>query len=214
MNEPKHTTGDSGFVASVVRHVGSGMALVLVVAGAFWGIGQARGPDQGDPVITRPAATSASPATETDQDSTSVAADSTPPTATAPPTSADTGEASPTSAGAATPTTTDEASPSASIPDIDPAEVSLQILDAAGDDGSRAEAAAATLRDDGHPIAARNQAVRGYESSTLFYTDGHEAEARAIAAAHPQFGVVEEKPANLSESVDVHVIVGADYPES
>lgn len=200
MDHGRHPDGDRSFRASVVRHLASGAALVALVATAFWGIGQVRAPGAGDPVIEDPGTATA--AADEGADPATTAEDT------------DAGE-TPVDAPEA-PSPDDEDSPSdaetAATAGFDPSEVSLQVLDAAGDGGARADAAEAALRDAGHPIVARHPAVRVYEQSTLFYTPGHEEDARQIASQHPQFTVVEEKPDNLSDAVAVHVVVGADYP--
>lgn len=201
MDDGRLSGGDRSFRASVVRHLASGIALVALVATAFWGIGQMQAPEVGDPVIEDPGT-----AAET-------APDDADPATAGDDTDAETpDDATPTEAA----TADDEAPPAdtetAATGEADPADVSVQVLDAAGDGGARADAAEAALREHGHPIVARHQAVRTYEQSTLFYTPGHEEEARQIAARHPEFTVVEEKPDNLSDSVAVHVVVGLDYP--
>ncbi len=163
------------------------MALVLVVTVLFWIIGRVRGPES--PLITQPAPTSPTP---------TVTSEPTTPTPATP-----TGL---TAAPAPTPTLTP--SPTVTIP---PSEITVQILDAAGDGGSAASDLGRRLRQAGYRVVATNQAVRTYQRSTLFYTQGHEADARVIQRDFPEFVVVDEKPANLSGNVDVHAVVGRDY---
>lgn len=86
----------------------------------------------------------------------------------------------------------------------------MQVLDAVIDDGGQtARDVASRLSDDGYRVVATNKAVRRYDVTTVFYTAGNQAKARQIAAVYG-FSRVEAQPGNLSESVDVHLVVGAD----
>jgi outer membrane biosynthesis protein TonB len=94
-------------------------------------------------------------------------------------------------------------------PAIAPGDVSIQVLDGyKADGGAAARAVAATLRDRGYRIIAENQAL-SYDRTAVLYTAGHEAAGRQVAA---EIGAAElrQQPGNLSTSVDVHVVVGAD----
>jgi hypothetical protein len=200
MVDAQHTPpGDRSFVTSVVKHLAGAVALVLVVSAAFWAVGQVR-TDDGSPTIT------AQPG-----DGTETVTDE--PTSTADPAN----ETSPSPAGEdtetepASPTETDtETTSEPPAEPIDPATISVQVLDAVvDDDGEAASGVASSLRADGYRVVAENQAVRQYEQTTVFYTSGNEDAARQIAAAYG-FEVVQEQPGNLSEDVDVHVVVGLD----
>jgi hypothetical protein len=94
---------------------------------------------------------------------------------------------------------------------VDPAEVSVQVLDAVGDGGVTASAAAEELREAGFDVIVINRASRGYDVTTVFWTDGQGPGGRAVAEA---LGTDEARvtPAEvrLSDSVDVHVVVGSD----
>lgn len=206
MTRGKHTpAGDRSFAVSVVVHLAAGVALVAAVAGAFWGIGQVRGPEDGPVIVGAP-----------DDDAPS-------PSPTPEPVTAD---PEPTASPRPTPTTDDDGSQDDGTEvadeggatdddtEVTPSEVSIQVLDATGDGGGRAQAAVEALRADGWRIVATNRAARYYERSTIFYTPGHEAAARALADRYPEFDIVQEKPDNLTSSVAVHVVVGGDYPES
>ena len=186
---------DGGVGAALGRNLVGALVLIAVVAAAFWAVGRVRDNDPGDgPIITGP--------------STPVAVDSTTPSGVE------------TSPGA---TTSPSPEPSGSVspeptgpppdPTISPSAVSIQILDAAGDDGTRADAADEALRAAGYNVIVVNRAVRVYEESTLFYSEGQEGAAQQIAASFPQFTVVQPKPDNLSSDVAVHVVVGRDYPD-
>ncbi|MEX2550392.1 MAG: LytR C-terminal domain-containing protein [Nitriliruptoraceae bacterium] len=92
---------------------------------------------------------------------------------------------------------------------IPPEDVSVQVLDGyGGDGGAAADAVAAALSEAGYRIIAQNPAL-AYDVTTVLWTAGHEEAARQVAA---EIGAAEirEQPGNLSESVMVHVVVGAD----
>ena len=106
-----------------------------------------------------------------------------------------------------------EASEAPPAEQVDPAEISIQVLDAIGGAGGSdaANAVADELREAGYNVVVVNQAGRNYEVTTVFWSAGQEAGGRQVAAA---LGTTEaeQTPAEvqLSDSVDVHVVVGAD----
>ncbi|MBW3619952.1 MAG: LytR C-terminal domain-containing protein [Actinobacteria bacterium] len=211
----KHTPpDDTSFTLSLVRHLGAAVALVAVVAAAFWGIGQVR--DDGSSMTV---ASSPDTSDEASDGPTVVATPepSDPPTSEAPPadegTAAPTAEATPTEAATDEPdepaaTGTEEA-PSTSAGDLDPADISVQVLDATGEGGETMDDVVAQLESDGFDVVATNRAVREYEVTTVFYTPGNEAKAQRIAEMYGYREVAPE-PGNLSHSVDVHLVVGLD----
>lgn len=96
-----------------------------------------------------------------------------------------------------------------SEPAIDPATISVQVLDGYRvDGGAAATAVFEQLQDAGYNIIARNPAI-AYEVTTVLWTAGHEEEGRQVAQ---EIGApeVREQPGNLSTQVNVHVVVGAD----
>ena len=202
MSDARHTpSGDSSFATSFTRHVIAGLALIAVVAASFWVIGQIRPTGQGNPVISAPTPsdpdTPVETRTEVSETPTGSSTPSTEPSATP----------SETASPAASP------SPAATSAD-DRSAISVQVLDATGGDGDALAAAVEDLRELGYQVVASSRAVRTYDRSTLFFSDGHRADAAQIQQDLPEFGVIEEKPDNLSDSVDVHVIVGLDHPEA
>lgn len=96
---------------------------------------------------------------------------------------------------------------------VDPAEISIQVLDAIGGEGgsAAANAVADELREAGYNVVVVNRAGRSYETTTVFWSEGQEAGGRQVAA---ELGTseAEQTPTEvqLSNSVDVHVVVGAD----
>jgi outer membrane biosynthesis protein TonB len=214
----KHTPpGDPSFIRSLLYHVGAAVALVVVVAAAFWGVGQLRPPNAdapvvaADPDVADPAGEPSPPAaSEPTSDPTSEVTPDPTPDVTPDPTPAVTPEPTP----AVTPEPTADDEPASGTTDDDrqfaPADISIQILDAVldgtGDDAARV---ADQLAADGYRVVARNQAVRRYDQTTVMYTSGNEAKARQLAAVYG-YARVEPQPGNLSDSVDVHLVVGAD----
>lgn len=90
-----------------------------------------------------------------------------------------------------------------------PDSVTVQVLDGYQEDGGSAAASVgAALREEGYRVVAENPSLR-YEVTTVMWTAGFEAQARQVAA---DIGAAEvrQQPGNLSEQVQVHVVVGAD----
>ena len=217
----KHTPpDDNSFSLSLLRHLAAAVALVAVVAAAFWGVGQVK--DEGIGTIA------AGPGGTTTQEAPADTADPTVPASEASPADEGTTAAEPTDP-ATTPGTDLTATPTEDEPtedepaaddtetdetgtdagDHDPADISVQVLDATGEGGATGDEVAAQLTEDGFSVVATNQAVRVYEVTTVFYTPGNEAKAEQIAAMYGYREVAPE-PGNLSHSVDVHLVVGTD----
>lgn len=97
----------------------------------------------------------------------------------------------------------------ATEPEIDPSPISVQVLDGYREDGgTAADAVFEQLQSAGYNIIARNPAI-AYEVTTVLWTEGFEAEGRQVAQ---EIGAAEvrQQPGNLSNEVNVHVVVGAD----
>ena len=128
-------------------------------------------------------------------------------------------EASPTPeasepAAAPSPEPSPEPAPATESSDeVDPGSVSIQVLDAVGGEGGDAAAqeVADELRAAGFNVVVINRAGRTYEVTTVFWSEGQQAGGQQVAAAIGA-GRAEETPdeVQLSDSVDVHVVVGAD----
>ena len=90
-----------------------------------------------------------------------------------------------------------------------PEETSVQLLDAGG--GSDAvNDAAEVLRELGYDVVAINPSRTEYDTTTVLFTDGNEAEAQALPARDERFADVAPNE-RLSDGVDVHVVVGSDW---
>lgn len=107
----------------------------------------------------------------------------------------------------------DDEEPAESTEQVDPATVSIQVLDAIGGEQGSAAAkeVADQLRDAGFDVVVVNRAGRNYDVTTVFWSPGQAAGGQQ-AAATIDAGQAEETPeeVQLSDSVDVHVVVGAD----
>lgn len=90
-----------------------------------------------------------------------------------------------------------------------PEETSVQVLDAGGGSDAVNEAAE-VLRELGYDVVAINPSRTEYDTTTVLYTDGNEAEAQALPAHDERFADVAPNE-RLSDGVDVHVVVGSDW---
>ena len=190
--------------SSAVRVVGAAAGFIVLVAALFAGVGAWQ--DRDVTAAPRPAEPAPAPAP-----------------APAPPPAPDDGaddEADADGEGGADGDDADDApddapAPVPASPDgIRPADVTVQLLNGIGSDGSAAIARARTqLTDAGFNIRATSNA-RAYDVTTIFYTDGFEAQARFVGSV---LGVRDINPMStlpaerrLSSSVMVHVVLGAD----
>jgi hypothetical protein len=69
------------------------------------------------------------------------------------------------------------------------------------------------VRAAGYDVVAANTALGSFSSSRVYYTPGHRADAEAFRDRFPAFSRVEPAPANLSDRVALHVVIGRDYTE-
>jgi hypothetical protein len=95
--------------------------------------------------------------------------------------------------------------------DVDLSETSVQVLDGILDGSDRAEEIADDLEDDGYRVVAFGPSSVQYENTTVVWTDGHEDEAERLADDNGWDEIVFNEI--LSETVDVHVVVGLDEQE-
>lgn len=95
------------------------------------------------------------------------------------------------------------------LPGRPPEQTSVQVLDGAGAPDTR-DAVAATLEDHGYVVAAVNAARNPHEQSVVFYSEGWEDEAEALAAREDRFVVSDENP-GFSDDIGLHAVVGADW---
>ncbi len=183
----------------VPQLLGAAVGIVLGSALLFALLGMLRDDDPAPEVIADPTPTAA--ATEEPTGAATPA-----PTATEP-APAETATAAPS------PTAEPDPQPTAEPTTADPASISIQVLDAVGgDDGSAAaQAVADELREAGYDVVVVNRAGQEYDVTTVFWSPGQELGGQQVAAAIGA-GRAEATPdeVQLSDSVDVHVVVGAD----
>ena len=107
----------------------------------------------------------------------------------------------------ATPTTT--ARPTSST--LRPAKgVTVQVLNGAYVAGL-ANRVAVRVRRAGYDVVAANTAFLT-PVSRVYYTSGHRADAEAFRKRFPDFREIGPAPSNLSRQVDLHAVIGQNYP--
>jgi hypothetical protein len=89
--------------------------------------------------------------------------------------------------------------------------VTVQVLNGVWVTGL-AHRVASQVRSAGYDVVAANTALGSYSASRVYYTAGHRADAEAFRERFPAFSRVEPAPANLSDRVVLHVVIGKDYP--
>lgn len=121
------------------------------------------------------------------------------------------GEATSRFTPSATPSLTPSATPSADLTAAAPrsADTTVQVLDG-GAGRRRTDEVVAALRTLGYQVVAVNRAVRSYKVTTVFYSRGQEASARALHARDQRFAELDANP-NLNQRVALHVVVGTDW---
>lgn len=234
MTDAEHTPPqDPSFRRSVLRNIAGAVGLVVLVAGIFGVLGMIGREDVDDPDLAIDDVPSEEEPGDTDDETGADGDGDEPVEEPDPPDDAgndgaaddpDAGDPGPDDGGA--PEAEDEApdpedddaadeeepepEPTPDPPAaIDPAGISVQVLDGfRSDGGAAADTVSEQLEQAGYDIVARNPAI-AYEVTAVLWTDGFEAEARQVAA-EIDAAEVREQPGNLSTGVNVHVVIGAD----
>jgi hypothetical protein len=89
--------------------------------------------------------------------------------------------------------------------------VTVQVLNGVFVNGL-ANRVARQVRAAGYDVVAANTALGNYRVSRVYYTAGHKADAEAFRERFPAFRMVAPAPANLSRQVDLHAVIGQNYP--
>jgi hypothetical protein len=131
----------------------------------------------------------------------------TPPATTGLPTP--TASAVPLATGTASPAAT--ASPSPGTGQVG-AGVTVQVIAGAGTTAAQFDAAVAALRELGYEVTEAGISPNDYPQTTVFATAGEEAQAQALLAADDRFTVIGENPGTLTDQLQIHVLVGEDWP--
>jgi LytR cell envelope-related transcriptional attenuator len=122
--------------------------------------------------------------------------------------------------GASSPTTTTRPAPTSgpttttppTSSTLRPAKgVTVQVLNGVFVTGL-ANRVARQVRAAGYDVVAANTALGNYRVSRVYYTAGHKADAEAFRQRFPAFRMVAPAPANLSRQVDLHAVIGQNYP--
>jgi hypothetical protein len=122
--------------------------------------------------------------------------------------------------GASSPTTTTRPAPTSgpttttppTSSTLRPAKgVTVQVLNGVFVTGL-ANRVARQVRAAGYDVVAANTALGNYPVSRVYYTAGHKADAEAFRQRFPAFRMVAPAPANLSRQVDLHAVIGQNYP--
>ena len=217
MTAAKHTSPrDRSFRRSLLRNAAGGVGLVVLVAAIFGVLGMigrddptlniADGPEEPEEDVATEEAPGEVPAETPAEEPAEGPAEE--PAETPAEEPAEEQPAEPAEEGPAEPAE-EEPAEEPSPPAIEPSEISVQVLDGYREDGgAAADAVYEQLESAGYRIIARNPAI-AYEVTTVLWTAGYEAEGRQVAE---EIGAPEarEQPGNLSTSVNVHVVVGAD----
>ena len=88
--------------------------------------------------------------------------------------------------------------------------VTVQVLNGAYVAGL-ANRVAVRVRRAGYDVVAANTAFLT-PVSRVYYTSGHRADAEAFRKRFPDFREIAPAPANLSRQVDLHAVIGRNYP--
>jgi LytR cell envelope-related transcriptional attenuator len=109
----------------------------------------------------------------------------------------------------AAPTTATTTAPTRST--LRPAEgVTVQVLNGAYVAGV-ATRVAGRVRQAGYDVVAANTALVT-PVSRVYYTAGHRADAEAFRQRFPGFQEIDPAPPSLSRQVDLHAVIGRNYP--
>ncbi|HSK24720.1 MAG TPA: LytR C-terminal domain-containing protein [Egicoccus sp.] len=225
MDTARRRASRSGTGAAVARKLGAALAVIAVTSGAFAFVGTLDDAPEPEPLAAGDEGADAEP-TATPEEPTSEPADPAPsptapesePEATDEPSETASDQPEPESEEPSEEPSTEpepEPEPTSEQPTEEPAatippgDISIQVLDGYKADGGVAmREVSEDLRGQGYRVVAENQAL-DYQVTTVLWTEGNEAAARQVAAAIGA-GDVRPQPGNLSESVTVHVVVGAD----
>jgi|GEM_PF-3641364 len=93
----------------------------------------------------------------------------------------------------------------------DPSDTTVQVLDGSGE-GSATEVVE-LLEAQGYQVVNSGRAAAAWDETRLLVTEGAEDAAAGLLAADERFPAAEPNEGELDESVELHIIVGADWPE-
>lgn len=88
----------------------------------------------------------------------------------------------------------------------------VQVIAGANTSAAQVDAAVQVLGQLGYAVTEDGVSGNPYPQTTVFPTAGQEAAAQALVASDPRFAVVGENPGNLTDQLQIHVLVGEDFP--
>lgn len=186
---------DNSFRRTLARAALGGLVALAVTAGITGALARTRAPGGQGPTVAFESPT-AEPVTEEPED--------------APPSelNADGGFSTITptesATAAAEPTETE-------VPTEDVSTIQVQVLDGVGD-VVRADDAQDVLTELGYNVVLEDAAAVEYAVTTVIYTSGNKDAAEALTRRDPRFTTIAPNT-DLQAKVDLHVVVGADWPE-
>lgn len=116
---------------------------------------------------------------------------------------------SPSASPSPTPTREPTEAPAESAT-VDPSAVTVQVLHATANE-QQAQAAAAALREMGYTVVVVNPTPRQVDVTTILASPGQQDAAEQLRRRDPRFAEVAPND-GFDESVDLHVLVGPDFP--
>lgn len=197
--DPGRTLGQFGIAVLV---------LVLASAGLFWAIDLVSAEPEAVAQPTEAATVTPTPTVAVASPTPTPTPSPSPPTTTTPTPEPSTPSPTPTPEPSSEPSSEPTEDPTS---DVDNSETSVQVLDGIKDGSDRAQDIADDLESDGYRVVAFGPSSIVYDTTTVFWTEGHEEEARRLAANNGWDEVVFNDI--LSETVDVHLVVGLDEQE-
>jgi hypothetical protein len=122
----------------------------------------------------------------------------------------------PTAPAQATPAPTSSALPDATSTDaagLVGAGVSVQVIAGAGTTADQLISAVAALTELGYDVTqSSSPSPNPYPQTTIFASPGQEAQAQALNAADDRFTTYDPDFPGLNENLNIHVLVGEDWP--
>lgn len=93
--------------------------------------------------------------------------------------------------------------------DDGPVLATVQVLNGSGDP-DLLDRVVAVLEELGYEVVATGRASRRYEETTVFWSAGHQDDARDLREADPRFIAVEPNE-RLDRTINLHVVIGDDW---
>lgn len=90
--------------------------------------------------------------------------------------------------------------------------ITVQVIAGADTTAAQFDSAVQALTEMGYAVTEDGISGNAYPRTTVFPTAGEEAAAQALVDADPRFAVVGENPGNLTDQLQIHVLVGEDWP--